>query len=155
MNFPRALACLLLLTAQDARAFQAEEIVRGGGALTLDGTAYRFEPAAVMAVPAGNGLPALIRLTGRLVPEGPGAPFELQLTVMKTGGIYMLRILRDKPGGYPDSWSATQKTRARIVQFEDRSGGRLELACSGSLTGIVARRPRNAEWRGSLWMMLP
>jgi hypothetical protein len=155
MNFPRALPCLLLAAALSAQAPQVEEIVQGGGTLTLDGTAYRFEPASVMAQPAGGGLPALVRLTGRLVPEGAGAPFDLQLMMMKTGGIYMLRILREKPGGYPDSWSATQKTRARFAHFEDRSGGRVELACSGALAGVVGQRPRTAEWRGSLWAVLP
>lgn len=155
MNFLRALPCLLLALALRGQAPMLEEIVRGGGEVILDGTAFRLEPASVNTLPARTGLPALVRVTGRLVPPDPAGAFGLELTILKDGTLYMLRILRKGPGGYPDTWAATGRTRARITLLEDHSGGRLEIACSGPLTGVIGRRPKTTTWRGSLWVILP
>ncbi|WP_243315848.1 hypothetical protein [Geothrix paludis] len=155
MNFLRALPCLFLAFGLQAQAPGLEAVVRGGGDLTLDGIPYRLELASVASIPARSGLPPLVRLTGRLVPEEAARAFDLELSVLKNGTLYMLRVVRQKSGGYPDSWAATGKTRVRFTRLEDRSGGRLELACSGPLTGVIGRKPRNATWRGSLWAELP
>jgi hypothetical protein len=67
----------------------------------------------------------------------------------------MLRLLRKGPSGYPDSWTATGKTRARLTGLEDHSGGRVEIACSGPLNGVVDKHPKATTWKGSLWVILP
>lgn len=155
MNFLRALPCLFLAFGLRSQAPGLEAVVRGGGDLTLDGIPYHLELASVASIPARSGLPPLVRLTGRLVPEEPARAFDLELSVLKNGTLYMLRVVRQRSGGYPDSWAATGKTRVRFTRLEDRSGGRLELACSGPLTGVIGRKPRNAAWHGSLWAELP
>ena len=155
MNFPRALPSLFLALGLQAQAPLLEAVVRGGGELHLDGTAYRLEPESVASIPARAGLPPLIRLTGRLVPGDPAHAFDLELSLLKDGTLYLLRLVRPTPGGYPDSWAATGRTRVRLLRLEDRSGGRVELACSGPLTGVIGRRPRNGTWRGTLWAELP
>ena len=155
MKFLSALPCLTLAFGLQAQAPGLEAVVRGGGDLTLDGAAYRLELASVASTPARLGLPPLIQLRGRLVPEAPARAFDLELTVLKNGTLYLLRLTRPGPGGYPDSWAATARTRARITLLEDRSGGRLELACSGPLTGIIGRKPKGSVWKGSLWAELP
>lgn len=167
MNFPRALLCLVLASLAlplqariqevqpPAQGSALQEVVQGGGEVTLDGTTYRFEPTSVSALPARAGLPPLIRLAGRLVPGDPASAFDFELSLLKDGTLYMLRILRKAPGAYPDSWSATAKTRARLSRFDPTSGAKLEIACSGPLTGVVGRRPRNAAWHGALWAILP
>jgi hypothetical protein len=155
MNFLRALPCLLLAFGLRAQVPGLEAVVRGGGDLTIDGVPYHLELAAVASIPARSGLPPLVRLTGRLVPGGPALAFDLELVVLKDGTLYTLRLVRQRPGAYPDSWAATGKTRVRFTRLEDHSGGRLELACSGPVTGVIGRQPRTATWRGSLWAELP
>ena len=128
----------------------------GGGELRIGGTSYRFEPTGLGSAPAGGGLPGLIRLEGDLLPKGASRPFHMTLTVMKDGSLYMLRIeRRTSPRAYPDSWAATQTTRIRALKLKDRPGGRIELSCEGSLTGILARRPENAPWSGTIWAVFP
>lgn len=155
MNFLRALPCLFLAFGLRAQAPGLEAVVRGGGDLTLDGIPWCLELASIASIPARSGLPPLVRLTGRLVPGDPALAFDLELVVLKDGTLYMLRLVRQKPGGYPDSWAATGKTRVRFTRLEDHSGGRLELACSGPLTGVIGQKPRTATWHGSLWAELP
>lgn len=153
MNFIRPLATLCLAATLPAQTIDAQ--AKGGGELKIDGTLYHFELKALYTAPPKGGLPGAFRIQGRLVPEDQAQALDLDLTVLKTGTLYMLRILRKGPGGYPDTWSATGKTRARITLLEDHFGGRLEIACSGPLTGVIGRRPKTTTWRGSLWVILP
>lgn len=149
MNFLRALPALVLALPMWAQTPGLEEIVQGGGEVTLDGLVHRFEPSTVTT------LPDLVRLTGRLVPPEPDRAFDFELALKKDGTLQRLQILRQAPGGYPDTWAATEKTRIRFRVLEDRSGGRVEIICAGPLTGVVGRQPKHALWKGLLWVVLP
>jgi hypothetical protein len=88
------------------------------------------------------------------VPEA-GRPFHLVLTVLKDGSLYLMHMKRTLPNAYPDNWAATTKTCAHALKLEDRPGGRVELRCEGPLTGIIAQRPQDATWSGTLWATFP
>jgi hypothetical protein len=153
MNFFRALPCLCLGLALQAQSLDLR--VAGGGELTIAETTYRFEPGSLFTAPPKGGLPGAIRIQGRLVPTRGAGAFDLDLTVLKTGTLYQLRLERKGPGAYPDSWAATAKTRLRPLSLQDRPGGRVELECLGPLTGVIARKPRTASWSGRIWATFP
>jgi hypothetical protein len=153
MNFLRPLAVLCLSFSLQAQAIDAQ--ATGGGELKVGTMAYRFELKALFTAPPKGGLPGAFRIQGRLVPTGSDRPFDLDLTVLKTGTLYMLRIDRKGVDAYPESWSATLKTRIRPISMKDGPGGRVELECLGSLSGIIARRPQTASWQGRIWATFP
>lgn len=153
MNFLRPLAALCLGLTLQAQAVGLQ--ATGGGKLKIGTTTYRFELEALFTAPPKGGLPGAFRIRGHLIPAGPGQPFDLDLTVLKTGTLYMLRIDRKGTGSYPDSWAATIKTRTRPLSLQDGPGGRVEVECLGTLTGIIARKPRTAAWQGRIWATFP
>lgn len=151
MNFSRALPGLLLAAALSA----APSMVEGGGQLTLAGKVYRFQPTGLFVAPPKGGLPGAIRMTGDLIPASGEAPFQMALVFLRTGQLYLLDIHRSGKGQYPDTWAATQQTRLKILSLQARPGGRLELACSGLLTGVVGQKPVQGRWGGRIWMVIP
>lgn len=153
MNFFRLLTALCLGAALQAQSVEAQ--AAGGGALKIGPTAYTFELKALYTAAPKGGLPGAFRIQGRLVPEGPGKPLDLDLTLLKTGTLYSLRIDHKVAGAYPDSWSATARTRLRPLFLQDGPGGRVEVECLGTLTGVVDRKPRTAAWQGRLWAQFP
>ena len=153
MNLRTALPVLLLSGVLCAQMVQLKP--EGGGLLKIGDTAYRLRVTDLLTAPPKAGLPGVVRLQGDLLPQDHSRPFHLALTVLKDGSLYMLQIERKAPGGYPDSWAATQKTRTRAIKLEDHPGGRVEIQCEGSLTGIIAKRPQGAEWSGTLWAIFP
>ncbi|WP_257304266.1 hypothetical protein [Geothrix campi] len=153
MNFFRPLAALCLGTLLQAQSIDIQ--AKGGGEVKIGAIAYHFELKAFSTAPPKGGLPGAFRLQGRLVPVEPGQPFALDLTVLKTGSLYMLRIHRQSTGSYPDSWAATAKTRLRPISLQDSPGGRVEVECLGPLSGIIARKPQTAVWQGRLWATFP
>ena len=153
MNFLRALPCLAASVFLGAQP--AELLPSGGGELRIGATPYQFRLAKLSTAPPKAGLPGAVRLEGDLVPPGAARPFHLVLTVLKDGTLYLMRLERATPGGYPDTWAATVKTRTRLIKLEDRPGGRIEIRCEGPLTGIIAKRPQEAAWSGTLWAEIP
>ncbi|MDR3685128.1 MAG: hypothetical protein P4L11_15475 [Geothrix sp.] len=153
MNFLRALPYLALGVAMSAQIIDLKP--DGGGDLTIGGVAYRFELTGLMSAPPRDGLPGAIRLEGDLVPRKGGRPFHMVLTVLKNGSLYLMHMERGAPHAYPDNWAATPKTRTRALKLEDRPGGRIELRCEGPVTGIIAKRPQDATWSGTLWATFP
>lgn len=153
MNFLRPLAALCLGPLLQAQALDLQ--AQGGGDLKIGGLAYRFELGTLYSAPPKGGLPGAIRIRGRLVPEGPSRPWDLDMTLLKSGVLYMLRISRKGSDGYPDSWAATLKTRIQAISLHDGPGGRVEVACLGTLSGVVARRPRTEAWQGRIWAIFP
>ncbi|MDP1832763.1 MAG: hypothetical protein Q8K67_11940 [Geothrix sp.] len=153
MNFPSPLPSLVLCVALHAQVVDVKP--QGGGDLKIGNTLYRFELMNLRSAPAKGGLPGAVKLQGRLVAKDGTPDFQLDLTVLKNGSIYMLNIHRKASGAYPDNWAATQKTHTRALVMEVRAGGRIELRCEGRLTGIIARQPREAPWSGTLWAVFP
>jgi hypothetical protein len=153
MNFPRALSLVALCTALGAQTIDLRP--RGGGELKIGASSYRFEPTGLMSAPPKGGLPGAVRLEGDLVPQGAGLPFHLVLTVLKNGTLYLMHMERGAPHSYPDTWAATPGSRTLAIRLEDRPGGRVELRCEGPVTGIIAKRPENATWSGTLWAVFP
>ena len=151
MNFPRPLPWLLLPAALTA----GQAPLQGGGNLTLGGAAYRFVPQDLSLAEPKGGLPGAVRIRGELVPEAGGAPYHMELVVLRSGRLYLLHLRRGARGQYPDTWAATLSTRVRILALGDHPGGRLELACEGRLTGVVGRRPVSAPWAGRIWAVFP
>jgi hypothetical protein len=151
MNFSRALPGLLLAAVLSA----APSMVEGGGELTLAGKAYRFQPTGLFVAPPKGGLPGAIRMTGDLIPASGEAPFQMALVFLRTGQLYLLDIHRGGKGRYPDSWAATQQTHLKVLSLQPRPGGRVEVACSGTLTGVVGQKPVQGRWSGRLWMVIP
>lgn len=153
MNFRSALPLVAasgILCAQMA-PFRPQ----GGGSIKIGEMAYRFEPTDLLTAPAKGGLPGVVRLEGNLVPKDGSRPFHMTLTMLKDGSLYMLRVERKASGAYPDTWAATQKTRTHALHMQDHPGGRVEIRCEGHLTGIIAKRPQEAEWSGTLWATFP
>jgi hypothetical protein len=132
---------------------------QGGGDLRIGSTQYRFELTDLRSAPPKGGLPGAVKLEGDLVPRDGGRPFHMALTVLKSGSLYLLYIHRNTPGGYPDSWSPALKASPRAsthaLMLEDRPGGRVELRCEGTLSGIIARQPQERAWSGTLWAVFP
>jgi hypothetical protein len=153
MNFLRLLAALCLGLTLQAQAIDA--LAMGGGELKIGTVTYRFELKALFTAPPKGGLPGAFRIQGRLVPTDASPAFDLDLTLLKTGTLYMLRIDRKGAASYPDSWAATAKTRLRPVSLQDGPGGRVEVECLGTLSGVIARKPRTAAWQGHLWATFP
>jgi hypothetical protein len=153
MNFLRALPFLALGAVVSAQALDLKP--KGGGELKIGGTTYRFELTNLTSAPPKSGLPGAVKLEGNLVPADGGAKLHMGLTVLKGGGLYMLRVERKAAGSYPDNWAATTKTWARPLKLEDRPGGRVEIQCGGGLTGVIAQRPQEATWSGTLWAVFP
>ncbi|HJV49409.1 MAG TPA: hypothetical protein VJ549_09060 [Geothrix sp.] len=151
MNFQSALPCLLLCGTLQAQV--AERDPRGGGALKIGGTSYRFRPTSLFRAPDKGSLGGAIRLEGTLTAKEAPRPFHLALTLLKDGSLYMLRIERKAPGAYPESWAATRGTRILTKNPGARHGGRMEVQCEGPLTGIIAQRPQEAAWSGTLWVV--
>ena len=151
MNFLRPLPCLLATLVLTA----APPPIQGGGALTLDGATFRFEPHSAATAPPRGGLPGAIRLRGVLIPVKGGRTIALDLVVLKDGRLYTLSLRRDGKADYPDTWAAVAGTRVKVLALEDRPGGRVELACEGPLTGVVGRRPVSSRWKGRLWAAFP
>ncbi|WP_257309181.1 hypothetical protein [Geothrix fuzhouensis] len=153
MNFLRPLAALCLACTLQAQTIDAQ--ATGGGELKIGARTYRFELKALFTAPPKGGLPGAFRFQGRLVPTGSEQPFDLDLTVLKTGTLYMLRIDRKGVDSYPESWAATLKTRIRPISMKDGPGGRVEVECLGTLSGIIARKPQVATWQGRIWATFP
>lgn len=153
MNFIRPLALFCFAAALQGQAIDAH--ATGGGELKIGADVYRFELKALFTAPPKGGLPGAFRIQGRLLPAGSTPPFDLDLTLLKTGALYMLRIDRKGSDPYPDSWAATLKTRVRPVSLQDGPGGRVEVECLGTLAGVISRKPRTAAWRGRLWAIFP
>ena len=153
MNLRNTLPFLFLAGFLSAQMVESKP--QGGGMLKIGEAVYRFEPMDLRSAPPRNGLPAVIRLEGRLVPVDGSPSFHLILTLLKDGSIYLLKLERKTPGGYPDSWAATLKTRTHLLKMEDHPGGIVELRCEGRLTGIMAKRPQDADWSGILWASFP
>jgi|GEM_PF-4826606 hypothetical protein len=152
MNFLRVLPHLVLCVAMSAQIIDLKP--KGGGNLKIGGVSYRFELTGLMSAPPKGGLPGAIRLEGNLVPDA-GHPFHMVLTVLKSGSLYLMHMERNLPNAYPDNWAATPKTRIHALKLEDRPGGRVELRCEGPVTGIIAQRPQDATWSGTIWATFP
>lgn len=153
MNFLRALPCLVLCGALNAQVIDLKP--HGGGELKIGGNLFRFELTDLSSAPPKGGLPGAVKLEGNLVPVNAAQSFHMILTVLKDGSLYMLRIDRKTSSAYPDGWAATQKTRTHALRLEDRPGGRVELRCEGLLTGVIAKRPQNTTWSGTVWAIFP
>jgi len=153
MNFLRPLAGFALCTALGAQALDMKP--QGGGELKIGDTPFRFEITSLSSAPAKGGLSGAVRLEGNLIALDASPGFQINLTVLKNGSLYMLHIHRKTSGPYPDSWAATQKTRTHALVMEDRAGGRVEIRCEGRLTGIIAKQPRDATWSGTIWGIFP
>jgi len=153
MNFQPVLIGLAFCGALQAQGMVLRP--RGGGELRIANQRYRFQLTDLSTAPPKGGLPGAIRLEGNLQPQDGSGPFHLVLTVLAGGSLYMLQIQRKRPGGYPDNWAATLKTHTHALKWVDRPGGRIEIQCEGSLTGIIAKQPKEAEWSGTLWGIFP
>lgn len=153
MNFQPALISLTLCACLQAQPRELKP--RGGGELKIGSMRYHFEIKSLSAAPAKAGLPGAVKLEGNLIPEDGSPAYQTTVTVLKNGSLYMLQILRKNTGSYPDTWAATLKTRTRALAMDDRPGGRIELRCEGRLTGVIAKRPQEAEWSGTLWAVFP
>jgi hypothetical protein len=157
MNFLRALPCFGLFVSLNAQVIDLKP--KGGGDLRIGEIHYRFELADLSSAPPKGGLPGAVKLEGQLFPQNGGRPFHMALTVLKDGSLYLLYIERRTPNAYPDSWSpslnARLRARTRALKLEDRPGGRIELQCEGFLTGIIAKRPQEANWSGTIWATFP
>jgi hypothetical protein len=157
MNFPRILHGLGLCACLGAQGLDLSP--KGGGDLRIGGTQYRFELTGLSSAPPKGGLPGAVKLEGNLIAGDSSRPFHMTLTVLKNGSLYLLYIHRSASGGYPDSWSpslqARLKASTRALRLEDRPGGRIELSCEGTLTGMIGRQPREANWSGALWAVFP
>lgn len=152
MKFPVFLLWLLVPTFLSA---QVTPSIRGGGTLRVADVSYRFEPSELASARPKTGQPDAFRMKGRLVPLGPGRPFGLELILLKDGRLYELKIQRKEPGGYPETWAATQKTRVKIQKLDDRPGGRIEVSLEGPLTGIMGRKPTDGLCIGTFWAGFP
>ena len=157
MNFLRVLPCLGLCACLGAQGMDLRP--KGGGDLRIGGTQYRFELTDLSSAPPKGGLPGAVKLEGNLTPKDSSRPFHMTLTVLKNGSLYLLYIHRSPSSGYPDSWSPSLKARAKActhaLKLEDRPGGRVELSCEGTLTGMIGRQPKEAIWSGTLWAEFP
>jgi len=153
MNFLVPLPCFLLAASMHAQMEQLKP--EGGGRLTIGARSYQLEVSDLRSARAKPGLPGAIHLGGRLIPPDGSQPFQLALTLLKDGSIYLLRIERRPAQGYPDTWAAGRTTRTRVLRLEDRPGGRLELQCEGRLTGVLGKVPQEAVWAGRLWAQFP
>ncbi|GLH72402.1 hypothetical protein GETHLI_09040 [Geothrix limicola] len=154
MNFLRPLICLVASLSLQAQTLELQ--AKGGGELKIGATSYRFALTDLSTAPAKGGLSGALKLTGNLVPkDGSAGTFHMTLIVLKSGGLYTLRIERRNGKAYPDSWAATLKTKTRALKLEDRPGGRVEIQCEGPLTGVIAQRPTQADWSGTLWAVFP
>lgn len=150
MNFP--LGPILLLPAMLAAGPVQPS---GGGILTLQGRRYRFEPSSISLMAPTQGLSRSLHLQGRLVPESGHGAFQISMTVLLKGGLYLLVMQRKGRGSYPDTWAATRETQVEVRSLEDRPGGRVVLRCQGPLNGVIALRPEAGSWSGQIWATLP
>jgi hypothetical protein len=157
MYFLHTWACFGLCASLGAQGMNLKP--QGGGDLRIGGIPYRFELTDLSSAPPKGGLPGAVKLEGDLVPRDAGRPFHMVLTVLKNGSLYLLYIHRATPNGYPDSWSpslnARIRARTKALSLEDRPGGRIELRCEGTLTGIIAKQPKESTWSGALWAVFP
>lgn len=154
MNRLRFLLSLFIALSLQAQGSVELKAV-GGGELKIGATTYLFTLADLSMAPPKGGLPGAVKLTGTLASRDGSPGFRMDLTVLKNGTLYMLVIQRRMGQAYPDSWNATPKTRVRILKMEDRLGGRVEIRCDGPLTGVLAQKPVQASWTGSLWATFP
>jgi hypothetical protein len=149
----------MMLASVLCLAFQAqvslERTAIGGGELRIGITTYHFTMTEFSTAPPKGGLPGAVRIRGTLASDDEKAPWFLSLTVLNNGTLYLLSIQRPLRSGIPDTWSATRKTRVRIVKRDDHLGGRTELQCEGPLTGVVGQKQASASWSGILWAQQP
>jgi hypothetical protein len=157
MHFLYTLSCFSLCAGLSAQGMNLKP--QGGGDLRIGGISYRFELTELSSAPSKGGLPGAVKLEGNLISPDAGRPFHMALTVLKSGSLYLLYIHRATSNGYPDSWSpalnARIKARTKALSLEDRPGGRIELRCEGTLTGIIAKQPKESTWSGTIWAIFP
>jgi hypothetical protein len=133
----------------------AQPSLAGGGGLTLAGKAYRFQPTGLSVARPKGGLPGAIRLAGSLVPTSGDSPFRLSMTFLRSGQLYLMEIRRGGKGQYPDTWAATPGTHLKIPSLQTRPGGRIEVVCTGTLTGVIGQKPAEGRWNGRIWVVVP
>lgn len=123
----------------------------GGGSLKIGGGHYRFVLQDLVTIGTKDRSSGVLKFVGRLIPGDGTLPYQMTLTLLKNGTVYMMTIQRRRGNAYPDSWNATANTRVRILKLNDRLGGRVELDCEGPLVGVVGQRPVQADWSGQIW----